>query len=118
MIELTPIHRRTLKAAAHHLEPVVIIGDAGLTPSVMNEIDVHLTSHELIKIRIHGDERQSRLNIIQEISTALHASLVQHIGKILVMYRPKPPEAAKKALPGHKTKAHNKLRRSKRSYQR
>ncbi len=117
MNELTPIQRHTLKAAAHHLEPVVIIGDAGLTPAVMNEIDVHLKSHELIKIRIHGDERATRLNIQDEISAALHASLVQHVGKILVMYRPKATEKGEKKSPQHKPRARNTTRRTKRSYQ-
>lgn len=117
MIELAPTQRRALKAAAHHLEPVVIVGDAGLTPAVLNEIDVHLKSHELIKIRVHGDERATRLSIIDEISSKLDSSLVQHIGKILVMFRPKPPEAASKPVLRHKPKARNKQRRTKRSYQ-
>ncbi len=117
---ISPTQRRAFKARAHHLEPVVIIGDAGLTPAVLAEIDVHLKSHELIKIRVHGDERDARLAMIGEISESLGASLVQHIGKILVMFRPKPPEAAEKAgkkLPQQKSKARNKSRRTKRSYQ-
>ena len=117
MNELTPTQRRTLKAAAHHLEPVVIIGDAGLTPAVLTEIDVHLKSHELIKIRVHGDERASRLTILGEISAALEATLVQHIGKVLVMHRPKPAETGAKPAPKHKPKARNKQRRTKRSFQ-
>ena len=117
---LTPTQRRALKARAHHLEPVVIIGDAGLTPAVLSEIDTHLKSHELIKIRVHGDERDARLAMIGEIREALGASLVQHIGKILAMYRPKPAEAAEtagKKLPHGKPRARNKQRRTKRSYQ-
>ena len=117
MNELTPTQRRTLKATAHHLEPVVIIGDAGLTPAVLTEIDVHLKSHELIKIRVHGDERDTRLGIVGKISESLEASLVQHIGKILVMYRPKPAEPGTKPAPRHKPKARNKQRRTKRSFQ-
>ena len=55
MLELTSAQRRTLKSVAHHLEPVVIIGDAGLTPAVLREINVHLKSHELIKVRVTGE---------------------------------------------------------------
>jgi putative YhbY family RNA-binding protein len=116
-IQLTPDQRRALKARAHHVEPVVIIGDAGLTPAVLREIDVHLKSHELIKIRVTGDDRDARVAMIDTISEALDASPVQHIGKILVMFRPKPPEPAKKKLTVQKPRARNKQRRTKRSYQ-
>lgn len=114
---LTLTQRRALKARAHHLEPVVIVGDAGLTPAVLHEIDVNLASHELIKIRVHGDEREARAGMIGEIGSALGASLVQHIGKILVMFRPKPEEKAEKPAQKAKPKARNKQRRTKRSYQ-
>jgi putative YhbY family RNA-binding protein len=119
MNELTPARRRELKAKAHHLEPVVIIGDAGLTPAVLREIDVHLTSHELIKVRVHGDDRDTRVAMSNEISTGLDASLVQHIGKTLVLFRPKPADKqqAAKKLPQQKPRARNKQRRTKRSYQ-
>ncbi|HTE15760.1 MAG TPA: ribosome assembly RNA-binding protein YhbY [Burkholderiales bacterium] len=120
MYTLAPAQRRTLKIKAHHLEPVVIVGDAGMTPAVLNEIDVHLKSHELIKIRVAGNDRDARIGMIGEISEALGAGLVQHIGKILVMFRPKPPETAKKTgekLPHHKPRARNKQRRTKRSFQ-
>jgi RNA-binding protein len=117
---LSPAQRLTLKARAHHLEPVVIIGDAGLTPAVLAEIDVHLKSHELIKIRVSGEDRDSRIGMIAAIGESLGASPVQHIGKIMVMFRPKPAETAEKAgkkSPTHKPKARNKQRRTKRSYQ-
>lgn len=123
MNEITPAQRRTLKAKAHHLEPVVIIGDAGLTPAVLTEIDTHLKSHELIKIRVHGDDRDARLAMIGEISGTLGADAIQHIGKTLVMFRPKPEAAPQtngnkgKNLPQHKPRARNKTRRTKRSYQ-
>ncbi len=120
MFDLSPTQRRAFKTRAHHLEPVVIIGDAGLTPAVLREIDVHLNSHELIKIRVHGDDREARIAMRDTICEALNASPVQHIGKILVMFRPKPPETAKKdgdKSPKHKPKARNKQRRTKRSFQ-
>ncbi len=120
---LTPAARRALKTRAHHLEPVVIIGDAGLTPAVLREIDVHLKSHELIKIRVFGDDRDTRAAMITTICAELNASPVQHIGKILVVFRPKPPASAKtpgNAAPPSKRRhpARNTLHRTKPSYQR
>lgn len=114
---LTPTQRRELKARAHHIEPVAMIGDAGLTPAVLREIDVHLRSHELIKIRVAGDDRDARAAMITTINETLDASLVQHIGKILVMFRPKPPKSGTKAAAPHTKRKRPATRRTKRSYQ-
>jgi RNA-binding protein len=86
---LSVLERKALKATAHHLSPVVAIGDAGLTPAVLKEIDVALRAHELIKIRVHGDDREARAAMLNEIVTQSCAGAVQHIGKLLVIYRPK-----------------------------
>jgi len=110
---LTPIERRALRARAHHLHPVIMIGNAGLTPKVLHEIDIALKSHELIKIRVLGEDQAQREKLIGEICPALDASPVQHIGKMLVIYRPRPEEAtAAGTRPRRKEK-----RRTKRSYQ-
>lgn len=93
MKTLTAAQRRALKARAHHLQPVVMVGDAGLTPAVAREIDRNLTSHELIKIRVFGDDRAARTALIDAICTTLDATAVQHIGKILVVFRERPAEA-------------------------
>ena len=92
MKELTSTIRRGLRAQAHHLHPVIMIGEAGLTPAVLKEIDLALKSHELIKIRALGDDRNRRKSLAGEICTALDASPVQQIGKILVIFRPKPEQ--------------------------
>ena len=115
MIELTPGERRALKARAHHLQPVVMIGDAGLTPAVLKEIDTHLKSHELIKIRAPGADRHHRDQLMNEICRALEAGAVQHIGKVLVVFRPRPEgtQPARKPPRGAKKEK----RRTKRSYQ-
>jgi len=89
---LTPAERRALKARAHHLAPVVMIGDAGLTPQVLHEIDVNLKSHDLIKIRVLGDDRDARAALIDTVCSELQAAPVQHIGKILVIFRPRPED--------------------------
>jgi len=94
MTILTAAQRRALKAKAHHLQPVVLIGDAGLTPTVLSEIDIALKSHELIKIRVFGDDRAARAAMIESICTPLNAVAVQHIGKILVVFRPRPADEA------------------------
>ena len=92
MPQLTPAQRRDLRARAHHLHPVVMIGEAGLTPAVLHEIDVALKSHELIKIRVLGDDRARRGALVGEIGSALDAAEIQSIGKMIVLYRPRPEE--------------------------
>ena len=94
MTILTAAQRRALKARAHHLQPVVLIGDAGLTSTVLREIDISLKSHELVKIRVFGDDRAARAAMIEAICTPLNAVAVQHIGKILVIFRPRPADEA------------------------
>lgn len=92
-----------------------MISDAGLTPAVLAEIDLNLKSHELIKIRVLGDDRLQRKNLIAEICGALDANPVQQIGKILVIFRPGPEETEKKAP--RRNRARKQPRRTKRSYQ-
>lgn len=89
MLKLTPAERSVLRAEAHALNPVVIIGEAGLTPSVIKEIDLSLNAHGLIKIRVFGDDRDVRIATYETICAELDAAPVQHIGKLLVIYRPK-----------------------------
>jgi RNA-binding protein len=88
MLNLSVSQRRDLKARAHALHPVVIIGNAGLTPAVLDEIERSLKSHDLMKIRVMNDDREVREAMLQEICETLKAGPVQHIGKILVVYRP------------------------------
>jgi putative YhbY family RNA-binding protein len=87
---LSPTRRRELKARAHALDPVVQIGGAGLTPAVLAEIDRALKSHELIKVRVPGADRTERETILAEICRGTGAQPVQHIGKILVLFRENP----------------------------
>jgi len=107
-ITLSPIERRTLKAKAHELVPVVMIGDHGLTPAIIREIDRNLKAHELIKIRASTDDREQRAKWFDEICDALNAAPIQHIGKIYIIWRHSPELAtanAKAALPPAKRKA-------------
>lgn len=97
MIELSPTERRALRAAAHHLHPTVAIAGNGLTANVLKEIDLSLNSHELIKVKLHGIERDDRAALLEQICAELGCAPVQSIGNILVLWRPKPEgeEAAK-----------------------
>lgn len=94
-VTLTPAEKKALKAQAHALDPVVLIGDKGLTPSVVKEIDMNLNAHGLIKVRVAGDDREARLEYAQAICNETGAALVQHIGKLLVLFRPKAEESEK-----------------------
>ncbi|MFP5392722.1 MAG: ribosome assembly RNA-binding protein YhbY [Gammaproteobacteria bacterium] len=89
MLKLTPVERSALRAEAHGLKPVVMIGEAGLTPSVIKEISASLDAHGLIKVRVFGDDRELRQEIYENICAELDAAPVQHIGKLLLIYRPK-----------------------------
>jgi RNA-binding protein len=90
MITLTAIERRALRARAHDLSPVVSISQKGLTEGVLKEIDLCLSAHELIKIRVFDIERAERDALLAEICAKLEAAPVQHIGKLLVVWREKP----------------------------
>ena len=84
---LSKEQRLTLKSQAHHLHPVVMVGQKGLTDAVIQETNTALNAHELIKVRVFGDDRAERVAICDELCAATGAQLVQHIGKLLVLYR-------------------------------
>ncbi len=79
--------KKTLKAQAHHLKPVIILGSKGLTEAVIAETDIALNTHELIKIKINGAEKEDRIRIAHELCDSLQAAFIQLIGNTLVAYR-------------------------------
>jgi RNA-binding protein len=89
---VTPAERKALKARAHPLDPIVTIGGKGLTDAVIAEIDFALKAHELIKVRAGAMDRDDREQAMSAICARTGAEAVQHIGKILVLFRPKPSE--------------------------
>jgi putative YhbY family RNA-binding protein len=93
-LEITPVERRALRATAHALQPVVAISQKGLSAGVLKEIDASLNSHELIKVKVHGIERDDRAALLTEICATLHCAPVQHIGNILILWRGNPEKAA------------------------
>lgn len=88
---LTARERAFLKGRAHALEPIVQLGNARLSDAVVTEIDRALTAHELIKVKINAD-RDEREAIGDDICTRTDAAAVQRVGKILVLWRPRPAE--------------------------
>ncbi|MCB1984253.1 MAG: YhbY family RNA-binding protein [Burkholderiales bacterium] len=114
MLTLNAAQRRRLAAQGHALNPLVIIGKAGLTESVLKELDRGLLSHELIKVKVLLGERNDRKLALEEICQKLNAAPIQHIGRTLVIYRPNPEKTKQKIMPKKpKCKPH----RTKRSYQ-
>ena len=91
-IHLTPAQRKEHRASAHHLDPVVMVGGDGLTPAVEKEIDAALNAHGLIKVRVMSDDRAAREEMFTTLSDKLGAAPIQHIGKLLVFWRPISPK--------------------------
>ena len=92
-IQLTPAQRKIHRSDAHHLDPVVLIGGDGLTAAVRKEVDAALNAHGLIKIRVFSDDRTAREAMLLDLADSLNAAPIQHIGKLLVLWRPQPEKA-------------------------
>jgi RNA-binding protein len=112
MLDITSDQRRALRARAHAINPVVAISQNGLSEAVLQEISTSLVSHELIKIRVFSDDREVREQYLATICEQLGAAPVQHIGKLLVIWRPSPD-----AKPAAARRGRSEPRRSKRSFQ-
>ncbi len=91
-IQLTPAERKEHRSSAHHLDPVVMVGGDGLTPAVEKEVDAALKAHGLIKVRVFSDDRSAREAMFASLTDTLGAAPIQHIGKLLVLWRPLPPK--------------------------
>ena len=90
LIQLSPTERKAQRALAHHLDPVVMVGGDGLTANVKKETDAALNAHGLIKVRVFSDDRAARESLFQTLADELSAAPIQHIGKLLVLWRPMP----------------------------
>ncbi|TMH43085.1 MAG: ribosome assembly RNA-binding protein YhbY [Betaproteobacteria bacterium] len=84
---LNAAERKQLKARAHRLEPVVLIGTKGLTDDVVKEVELALKAHELIKVRAPDLEREAREDALKALCERTGAQSVQEIGKVFVIYR-------------------------------
>ena len=94
MNELDAAQRKALRARAHALHPLLLIGEKGLTDAIIAEIDRALAHHELIKVRAATLDREAREVALAAICERSGAQAVQHIGKMLVLYRQKPSAEA------------------------
>lgn len=117
MLQLSSDERRSLRARAHGLNPVVSIAQNGLSDAVLKEIDASLKAHELIKIRVYNDDRDEREAFLSTICDELGAAPVQHIGKLLVVWRPAPDEEAETSAKPAAKPRRPAPRRTKRSFQ-
>ena len=91
-VSLTPRERTHLKGRAHALEPIVQVGQGGLSDAVAVELERALTAHGLIKVKINGTDRQARHALAEAICTRTDAVAVHQVGKIIVLWRPTPEE--------------------------
>ncbi|WP_425260181.1 YhbY family RNA-binding protein [Rubrivivax sp. RP6-9] len=91
-LQLSPAQRKEHRSGAHHLDPVVAVGNDGLTPAVVKEVDAALKAHGLIKVRVFSDDRAVRETMLADLAERLDAAPIQHIGKLLVLWRPIPPK--------------------------
>jgi len=91
-LQLSSAERKDKRAEAHHLEPVVMVGNAGSTPAVVREVDAALNAHGLIKVRVALDDRAAREAMLHALADELGAAPIQHIGKLVVLWRPVPPK--------------------------
>jgi RNA-binding protein len=94
---LTNKERAHLKARAHALEPVVHVGNAGVTDTLVAEVDRALTAHELIKVKIGTDDRANRVAIGDAICARTSATAVHRVGKVIILWRPRPIDAPDRA---------------------
>ncbi len=100
MKTLNEHQKRHLRRLGHDLKPVVRTGNAGLTDAVMNEIEIALDHHELIKVKLVANDRDQRQEFIGRIVEATGAIAVQSIGQIALLYRPNPDKKGERiALP-------------------
>jgi RNA-binding protein len=99
-MSITEKQRRHLKGLAHHLKPVVIVGQAGLSQSLLEEIGTSLDSHELIKVKVNAGDRDERQRMIRQISERTRARVIHTIGHVAVLFRPNPKKKHPLPLPG------------------
>jgi putative YhbY family RNA-binding protein len=91
---LTTRERAHLKARAHDLEPKVHVGGAGVTDSLIAEVERALTAHELIKVKVASDDRAARVAMGDEIASRTGATAVHRVGKVIILWRPRPEREA------------------------
>ena len=112
MIKLDAEERRALRGRGHALHPVVTIGDRGLAESVVTELGIALDAHELIKVRLPAMDRDERAALSDEIVTITGATRVQSIGRVILLYRPRPESPPEKEPARRTTKKKRSVKRT------
>ena len=115
---MTPVQRKELRARAHALKPVILVGDAGLSDAVLAETDRALHDHELIKVRLPGVGREVREQMAVQLCEQLGAQQVQAVGHIRVIFRANPPQPTEYKQAGNsgaKTRSKRSPRRAQKS---
>lgn len=105
---MTPDQKKILKTRAHALKPVVLLGQQGLTPAVLSEIQLALDTHELIKVKVPGVERDARKLMVSQIVLETLSELVQLMGQIATIYRRNPNPEKKNVSPSSLKKTQKK----------
>jgi RNA-binding protein len=95
---LSESQKKHLRGLGHSLKPVIMVGEAGLTPSLLAEFETTLAHHELIKVRVRVGDRQHRDGLISELCTTAGADLVQRIGNMALLYRANPKKKKNRIL--------------------
>ena len=95
MIELTSKQRKNLEKLAHDLQPVVIVGGAGVTDGVISMVDKSLAAHELIKVKFN-EYKDEKNELTEELCLKTDATLVRIIGNVAILFRPAPKEEDRK----------------------
>lgn len=99
-MSLTDSQRHHLRRIGHHLKPVVRTGNAGLSEAVLNELDIALRDHELVKVKLVAGDRDERRQFVETIQERLGAELVQSVGHVALLYRANPDKKGQRiALP-------------------
>ena len=92
-MSLDSAQKKKLKQAAHHLKPLIRIGQKGMTDTLVAETDACIERHELIKVHVAAGERDDRRALAAELTARVGAELVHSIGKVFILYRKKKDEA-------------------------
>lgn len=98
-MSITDKQKRWLKSQVHHLKPVVLVGQAGITEGLLAELDLALDHHELLKVRVAAGDRELRDELIAQMLAASRATLVSRIGNVAALYRANPKRRDPIALP-------------------
>ena len=98
-MKLTEAQKKALRGLGHSLKPLIMVGNAGLSESLLAEFEATLAHHELVKVRVRVSDRQERDEIIRQFCKAGSAALIQRVGNIALLYRQNPDKKKNIVIP-------------------